>query len=518
MSNKNILLTWHSFNHGFMVTANALLKLIKDKNIQINRVLYLHDKDLSELNLQEKNTFFKLKIQNNNISTQKEKISKIKRIRDNYQLESESFPSIEQKRLHIKNVTDYQSIYDNLISYIQSIEFNDTENLHINVSPGTPQMHVVWLMLNASGFLPKNTQLWTTQYDKRKGETTLHKINFKPQRHLNEILKNKYLNSKESICIPEKTNSSLRKEAENKINIYAKNNNIPLLLLGERGTGKSTYITRLVKDIPGQTIYKELACGTFDESLMKSQLFGHVKGAFTGALEDKRGILDEVSDGGVLFLDEIQDLSKTLQRQLMQVLQTGEYYPVGSSNKKKARFRLFTASNKNFDELYEKYLDLDFLDRVAKFVVEIPPLRNTREDLESIWNETWKNMIENNDGAEFYKKTKLKSFLSKHSLPGNFRDIQKLVSLVNAFYSATNNKNQAVNESIMEFQKWTPKASRQKKQFEVGKTYNHIISHFNKELADWAVKEYGSVKKASSILEISESSLHKYKKMERLKK
>ena len=291
-------------------------------------------------------------------------------------------------------------------------------------------------------------------------------------------------------------------------------------MIGERGTGKSTYVRTIVKSIQKEKeAYAELACGTFSNELMRSELFGYKEGAFTGAIKDKDGILSKFSKGGVLFLDEIQDLSNELQRHLMQVLQTGEYYPLGATEPIKANFRLIAASNTKYRELNTK-LDLDFLDRISRFVIEIPPLRECLEDIELYWKNVWNEVANFEDAPLIIWNESLEKFIFSQDLNGNFRDLQKLASYIIAFYSQTHKTEVAITKAINEFKKWKLDDISNEKNiyFRFKSTYNEIIADFNKDLAEWAIKKYGGKKEASKVLSRSESMLSKDLKKNRLNK
>ncbi|WP_407264848.1 sigma 54-interacting transcriptional regulator [Tenacibaculum maritimum] len=520
MENKNYLLTWDSYNHGFIVTAKTILGLLENENILINEVLYLHNQQLTDQNIEERKAFFKEKSDSKS-TIDRERLSKVKRVKDQFELQNKSFPKFRNKGISIKNVTHYQSIYDALVQLLKSDFSSFSGNLHINVSPGTPQMHVVWLMLNASGYLPENTKLWSSQWSKADDSYAINEIKFKPKTYLSEVLKRKFNDEFTPLINPNDTRSGLRKEAENRIKVFAHLLNVPILLLGERGTGKSTYVREVIAPLHTDLPYKELACGTFNEELLRGELFGYTKGAFTGANRDKQGILAEFEKGGVLFLDEIQDLSKPLQRQLIQVLQTGQYYPLGSKEPRTAKFRLITASNKSFQELNNTYLDLDFVDRIARFIVEIPALRKSREDLSRFWIDAWKSVHNGDDGITVIISAELDKFLAEDPLYGNFRDLQRLAALVGAFYLSHKNQKTAVKDAISEFKRWSTMQQPVKSNdilFEKDKDYNHIVAHFNKELVTWAESQYGSLQEASKVLKRSESALRKDKSMERLYK
>ncbi len=518
---KNILLTWDAYNNGFVVTAKVIELLLVENNINIDEIIYLQNQNLSEENLSEIDVFFGKKSYNevskNIKDNYKERIRGCYNIRESILLETKKLPKFKNKFIPIKSVTDYQSIYNNLIEFIKKEFYDKNINLHINVSPGTPQMHVVWLMLNSAGFLPVNATLWSSQWVKSKEKTILTKINFKPKVFLSEILKSKYHKTNLPIINTNETKSKPRREAEERIKLFSHIPNAPILLLGERGTGKSTYVRTLIKETQNQELpYEELACGIFSEELMRSELFGYKEGSFTGANKDKSGILSKFKSGGTLFLDEIHDLTKPLQRQLMQVLQTGEYYPIGSDKPDKAFFRLIVASNLSYESLY-KQLDSDFIDRIARFIIKIPPLRECKEDLEIYWEKVWLEVSNFENAPSLIWSKSLHNFLLENELFGNFRDLQKIASYIIAFYYDTHNTEKAISKGINEFNKWSEiNIDRNNTYFKINSTYSEIIAYFNKDLAEWAIKQYGNKKEASKILKRSESMLGKDIRMERI--
>ncbi len=164
--------------------------------------------------------------------------------------------------------------------------------------------------------------------------------------------------------------------------IEASKNNFPVLLLGETGCGKGL-AAHLIHDLsvfkPKKFLSVNVGCIT--ETLAESYLFGTEKGSFTGA-ETKQGLF-LAADGSTVFLDEMECLSLTVQAKLLHVLETKEFYPVGSMIPKKTDFRLICASNENLKERIEKKLfRRDLYYRLDVLRYEIPPLRKRKEDIE----------------------------------------------------------------------------------------------------------------------------------------
>ncbi len=161
-----------------------------------------------------------------------------------------------------------------------------------------------------------------------------------------------------------------------------RNSDSTVMINGENGTGKEL----IAKAIHFNSIRKEYAlmsinCSAFNENLLDSELFGHVRGAFTGAVKDKKGLF-EAADKGTIFLDEIGDMSSSMQVKLLRVLQEGTILPVGSTGPKKVDVRVVTATNKDLRSMVEeKAFREDLYYRINVINVTVPPLRDRKEDI-----------------------------------------------------------------------------------------------------------------------------------------
>ena len=155
-----------------------------------------------------------------------------------------------------------------------------------------------------------------------------------------------------------------------------------ILIQGESGTGKelvagAVHYNSRRSEMPFVTVN----CSALSESIMESELFGHIKGAFTSAIQDRSGRFED-ADGGTLFLDEIGDISPAIQIKLLRVIQEKEVERVGESKKRKIDIRIITASNKNlYDLVQNKIFREDLYYRLKVFPIQLPPLKNRKKDI-----------------------------------------------------------------------------------------------------------------------------------------
>ena len=202
----------------------------------------------------------------------------------------------------------------------------------------------------------------------------------------------------------------------------------PVLIQGETGTGK-TLIARLIHELRFKNTdhFIALNCAEIPENLLESELFGHEKGAFTGAHAAKKGKL-LLANEGTLFLDEIATLPLSLQKKLLKALEEKKFYPVGSEKMVESNFKLISATCEDLKNLIaqgEFREDLYF--RIEGFNIELPPLRERPGDVLFLLEYFLKEL--NTYGRKVILDNEVKSLLQDYSWPGNIRELQKTVQL-----------------------------------------------------------------------------------------
>ncbi len=201
-----------------------------------------------------------------------------------------------------------------------------------------------------------------------------------------------------------------------------------VLLYGERGTGKEL-VARSIHYNSQRNNYPFIAvdCASLVETLMESELFGHVRGAFTGASAAKRGLFEE-ADGGTLFLDEVGNLSLSMQSKLLRFLQEHEIKRVGGTESVKVDVRVIAATNQPLEPLVknQKFRE-DLFDRLNVVTITLPPLRERREDIPSLAKHFLQKFSEENHKNISHIAPEALEILNQYSWPGNVRELEHTV-------------------------------------------------------------------------------------------
>ncbi len=235
-----------------------------------------------------------------------------------------------------------------------------------------------------------------------------------------------------------------------------------VLVLGESGTGKEL-VARAIhsNSVRVRRKFVTVNCGAIPDGLIESELFGHVKGSFTSAIADKKGLVEE-ADKGTLFLDEIGELSAPLQVKLLRVLQEGEFTRIGDTATRRVNVRVVAATNKDLKKaIADKTFREDLYYRLNVIPIELPPLRKRQDDIPLLVN----HFIEKHKGKAEEKsitgiaKDAMQALLAYH-FPGNVRELENSIEYAIAFTAGPVIQREDLPKYILEEKKLDREASR----------------------------------------------------------
>ncbi|MBF0506781.1 MAG: sigma-54-dependent Fis family transcriptional regulator [Nitrospirae bacterium] len=286
-----------------------------------------------------------------------------------------------------------------------------------------------------------------------------------------------------------------------------KDSDCNVLLTGESGVGKSLlakiiHFTSRRQNMP----FLSINCATLTEELLASELFGHERGAFTGAVRSKQGIV-EIADSGTLFLDEIAEMATNLQAKLLKVIEDGEFYRVGGTRPIKVNVRFIASTNRQVDRLIsEGMFRKDLYYRLNTMEIFIPALRDRREDIAPQCEYfLQKHLPKSNKNIKGFSRKAL-DILTHYSFPGNVRELENIIERAIILEKSPLVTPESLPQSITMFQIETMEPSQIK-----------TIDELNKEYAEKVVELAGGNKsKAAELLGISRTSLWRILKEEQV--
>ncbi|MBU1701761.1 MAG: sigma 54-interacting transcriptional regulator [Candidatus Eisenbacteria bacterium] len=358
----------------------------------------------------------------------------------------------EIRTTHLDDPTDYIAILDTLRSHFHEISRENAGDAYfIAVASGTPQMHASWILLAASGEIPAEV------------------LNVRPPRFVTDDRPlvepvNLYAAAapllfrtagpiKDDTCLSPARPADSKAPSPNQaiedpsavlrhmgfvgdhpsmhraIDIASglAPSEAPILILGETGTGKELF-ARFIHRLSGRVKdrFVPLNCGAIPKELVESILFGHVKGAFTGAVRDQIGKFDQ-ADGGTLFLDEIAELPSSAQAKLLRVLQDGVVEPVGAMKSHCVNVRVIAATHRNLGKaIHEHNFRDDLYYRIAVGVINLTPLRERSTDIPKIALTILDEINKTLRRPRRFSLGALQRF-QNHTWPGNVRDLRNTI-------------------------------------------------------------------------------------------
>jgi DNA-binding NtrC family response regulator len=330
----------------------------------------------------------------------------------------------------LSSPTSYQDIFLAARKAIDELRGPKVEMV-FHVSPGTPSMGAIWLLLAKT-----YVQAELIEGSAEKGVSRVNfpfelSAEFLPdllRRHDEELQRLAAAPAPEHAAF---TSILHRSEIMRRLLARARRvavRSVPVLIEGESGTGKEL-LARAIHDASPRRAgpFVAMNCGAISETLIESELFGHAKGAFTGADRDRRGYFEQAS-GGTLFLDEIGELPRASQVKLLRPLQEGEIVRVGKSDPVKVDVRIIAATNRTMiDEVSAGRFREDLFYRLAVATLRMPPLRERGGDIGLLIEGLLKRLDEAWSTEPGYTKKKLspgaRNVLLRHAWPGNVREM-----------------------------------------------------------------------------------------------
>jgi DNA-binding NtrC family response regulator len=280
-----------------------------------------------------------------------------------------------------------------------------------------------------------------------------------------------------------------------------------VLLTGESGTGKEL-VARAIhqQSYRSERPFITVNCGALPEGLLESELFGHMKGSFTGAIKDKDGLF-KVASEGVFFLDEVGEMSPRIQVKLLRVLQEKEIVPVGGTSPIKVDIRLIAATNADLDnEVSMGRFRKDLFYRLNVIPINIPPLRERKEDIPLLIDYFLKRYGQEPDGQERKISAEAKKILCNYNWPGNIRELENVLERAVTLQDDNTIVEKDLPENIIEGQ---GRVLAKTKELE-----NPTLETIEKAYIFWILRESGWQKqRAAEILGIDPSTL--YRKIEK---
>jgi two-component system response regulator HydG len=276
-----------------------------------------------------------------------------------------------------------------------------------------------------------------------------------------------------------------------------------VLIQGESGTGKEVvarYIHQLSARVDGS--FQSINCGALPESLLESELFGHVKGSFTGAVKDKLGLFASAA-GGTFFLDEIGETTPATQVKLLRVLQHREIIPVGATESMPIDTRLIAATNRDLEEMMRRATFRQVLDyRLNVISMHLPPLRERQDDIPLLVDSFLQRLSTSRGGEEKEISDSAAGAIAAYSWPGNVRELENALERAWIMTPGSRIEVDALPERVL-----TPATSRL---VDDRITPNPTLEAIERAWIMWVLNaEHGNKTRAAESLGIDPSTLHR---------
>jgi len=420
------------------------------------------------------------------------------------------------KHVPIDDPRAYDPLYRHMLAACkEASDSHGTEaDYNIFLSPGTPQMHAIWVLLSKTLFLATT---WQGSDQPGRPRAEVAKIPFDIEAQIIEPARQEAtaappdLGSIGFIYQSPKTAQILEMLVR-----VARRTDLPILIIGERGTGKEL-LARIAHQ-KGQRPngpFVPLNCSALPEQLAESELFGHRRGAFTGANCTKPGVF-EVAQGGTLFLDEIAELALGTQAKLLRVLQEKAVRRLGDNNELSVDFRLVAATNRDIRTMVtENTFRADLYDRVNGVTIQIPPLRERSEDIAPLIEHFLQVA---NKGARLKKIRGARlapgasTRLLRHSWPGNVRELAVTIERLVGMADGGTIKTRDVDQALLQSSGGLGTLASIDADLRPGRGTDDILEDVKRELYRQAQHKWGNQPRIATALGITQQAVSQRKK------
>lgn len=346
---------------------------------------------------------------------------------------------VAKRKAELASPIDFHDIYQAADAFLTDLTQAGTEPIAVLLSSGTPAMQAVWILLGKTKYPVTFYQASPEQGVQQVDIPFEIAAEYVPKQD-QQLLQLSAGQVNASAAFDDiVTQNPLMKTLKQQATMLAARE-VPVLVYGETGTGKELFATAIHNASPrNKHAFVPVNCGAIPPELIDSVFFGHVKGAFTGALNNHDGVFKQ-ADGGTLFLDEFGELPLNVQVRLLRVLQSGEVTPVGASKPIRVDVRIIAATNRDLlQEVAAGCFREDLFYRIAVGVLKLPPLRERSGDI-SLLAETLLSGIyaSLSDGEHKKLSADAKNLILKQPWRGNIRELQS--TLLRASLWATGNK------------------------------------------------------------------------------
>ncbi|MCG2749189.1 MAG: sigma 54-interacting transcriptional regulator [Desulfobulbaceae bacterium] len=353
-------------------------------------------------------------------------------------LQQKTPSQITLQHISLSSPTNFGEIYQAASSIISEKikEHGPDANLVFHLSPGTPAMAAVWILLAKTRF-PAELIESSKEHGVRTASVPFDiSADFIPDLFRKPDQTLERLAAGLPVAAPEFDDIIHRSEVMQRVVLKARRiapRSIPVLIEGESGTGKELFARAIHDASPRKDKpFVAINCGAIPKELVESELFGHEKGAFTGATTARVGHF-EAAHTGTIFLDEIGELPKEMQVKLLRTVQEGEVKRIGATKARQVDIRIIAATNRNLiDEVAAGSFREDLFYRLAVAVIKLPPLRERAGDVSLLIDQFLEQINKESGNEPGYKQKRIsaaaRNLLLQHSWPGNVRELQNTLT------------------------------------------------------------------------------------------